>query len=82
MTVLGLCRRPEPAPPRTWKSPGRCGLLLIAGWSLTKSAGLPVAAYAAAAWLDGRDAGLVAGLVAIWLTAVVARSRRDLCRAC
>jgi hypothetical protein len=24
-----------------------------------------------AAWLDGRDAGLVAGLVAIWLTAVI-----------
>ena len=33
--------------------------------------GLPVAAYAVAAWLGGRDAGLVAGLVAIWLTAVI-----------
>ena len=32
---------------------------------------LPVAAYVVAAWLDGRDAGLVAGLVAIWLTAVI-----------
>jgi len=31
--------------------------------------GLPVAAYAVAAWLGGRDAGLVAGLVTIWLTA-------------
>jgi hypothetical protein len=34
---------------------------------------MPVAAYAAAAWLGGRDAGLVAGLVAIWLTAVIRR---------
>jgi hypothetical protein len=46
-------------------------LLLTAGWSLAESAGLPVAAYAVAAWLDGRDAGLVAGLVAIWLTVVI-----------
>jgi hypothetical protein len=46
-------------------------LLLTAGWNLTESVGLPVAAYAAAAWLDGRDAGLVAGLAAIWLTALV-----------
>src|ERR1039457_4434918 len=46
-------------------------LLLTAGWNLTESVGLPVAAYVAAGWLDGRDAGLVAGLVAIWLTAVI-----------
>jgi hypothetical protein len=46
-------------------------LLFTAGWSLTESAGLPVAAYVVAAWLDGRDAGLVAGLVAIWLTVVI-----------
>ena len=46
-------------------------LALTAGWSLAESAGLPVAAYAVAAWLGGRDAGLVAGLVAIWLTAVI-----------
>ena len=30
-----------------------------------------MAAYVVAAWLDGRDAGLIAGLVAIWLTAVI-----------
>ena len=30
-----------------------------------------MAAYALAAWIDGRDAGLVAGLAAIWLTAVI-----------
>ena len=42
-------------------------LLPTAGWNLTESLGLPVAAYVVAAWLDG----LVAGLVAIWLTAVI-----------
>jgi hypothetical protein len=46
-------------------------LFLTAGWSLTESVGLPAAAYILAAWLDGRGAGLVAGLVAIWLTAVI-----------
>jgi hypothetical protein len=46
-------------------------LLLTAGWNLTESVGLPVAAYLVAAWIDGRNAGLVAGLVAIWLTAII-----------
>src|SRR5450759_2263892 len=46
-------------------------LLLTAGWNLSESVGLPVAAYVAAAWLDGRNAGLIAGLAAIWLTAVI-----------
>ena len=46
-------------------------LILTAGWNLTESVGLPVVAYALAAWLDGRNAGLVAGLAAIWLTAVI-----------
>src|ERR1035438_4496268 len=46
-------------------------LILTAGWNLTESAGLPVAAYATAAWLGGRNAGLVAGLAALWLTAVI-----------
>ncbi len=45
--------------------------LRIAGWSLAESAGLPVAAYLIAAWRDGRNAGLVAGLAVIWLTAVI-----------
>ena len=38
-------------------------LLLTAGWNLTESVGLPVAAYVVAAWLGGRDV--------IWLTAVI-----------
>ena len=46
-------------------------LLLTAGWNLSESVGLPVAAYVIAAWLDGRDAGLVAGLAAIWLTGAI-----------
>ena len=46
-------------------------LVLTAGWNLTESVGLPVAAYAVAAWAGGRDAGMVAGLVAIWLTAII-----------
>jgi hypothetical protein len=46
-------------------------LLRIGAWSLTESAGLPVAAYAVAAWLGGRDAGLLAGLAATWLTAAI-----------
>src|ERR1700730_12563341 len=46
-------------------------LLLTAGWNLTESVGLPVAAYVAAAWLAGRDAGLISGLAVIWLTAVI-----------
>ena len=48
-------------------------LLRTVAWSLTESAGLPVAAYAVAAWLGGRDAGLVAGLAATWVTAAVRR---------
>jgi hypothetical protein len=48
-------------------------LILTAGWNLTESVGLPAAAYVVAAWLGGRDAGLVAGLAAIWLTAVISK---------
>ena len=46
-------------------------LLRTALWSLTESAGLPVGAAALAAWLYGRDASLVAGLVATWLMAII-----------
>jgi hypothetical protein len=48
-------------------------LLLTAAWSLTESAGLPVAAYVLAARADGRGAGTIAALVAIWLTVVIRR---------
>ena len=46
-------------------------LILTAGWNLAESAGFPVAAYAVAAWVSGRNAGLIAGLVAIWLIQLV-----------
>ena len=46
-------------------------LLRTFTWSLAESAGLPIAAYSAAAWLGGRDAGLLAGLAAIWVTAAI-----------
>jgi hypothetical protein len=40
-------------------------------WSLTESAGLPLAALVVFGWLDGRNAGLIAGVAAIWVTAAV-----------
>ncbi len=46
-------------------------LLGTIAWSLIESAGLPVGALAVAAWLYGRDAGLIAGLAATWLTALI-----------
>ena len=46
-------------------------LLRTALWSLTESAGLPIGAAALGAWLYGRDVGLLAGLVATWLTALI-----------
>jgi hypothetical protein len=46
-------------------------LLRTTLWSLTESAGLPVAALALGAWLYGRDAGLLACLVATWLIAAI-----------
>jgi hypothetical protein len=46
-------------------------LLRTLAWSLTESAGLPIAAFAIAAWLGGRDAGLLAGLAATWVIAAV-----------
>ena len=49
-------------------------LLRTIAWSLTESAGLPVAAYAVAAWLGGRDAGLIAGLAVIWATAAIRKA--------
>jgi hypothetical protein len=49
--------------------PGRLHLLRTVGWNATEAFGLPVAAYAIAGTLAGRDAGLWAMLAAIWLTA-------------
>src|SRR5215467_6255637 len=46
-------------------------LLRVMAWSLSESVGIPVAAFALAARLGGRNAGLLAGLGAIWVTIVV-----------
>jgi hypothetical protein len=46
-------------------------LLWTITWSFTESAGLPLGALAVGAWLYGRDAGLLAGLAATWLTALI-----------
>jgi hypothetical protein len=44
-------------------------LVCIAALNAAESFGIPVGAYALAAWLAGRDAGLWAMLAAIWVTA-------------
>ena len=46
-------------------------LLRTMAWSLSESAGIPIAALAIAAWLGGRDAGLLAGLAATWMIVVI-----------
>jgi hypothetical protein len=46
-------------------------MLRTTAWSLTESAGLPMAALVVGAWLGGRNVGLLAGLAAIWITAAV-----------
>ena len=71
MTAANVGARPPASVGGNLEVPRPLRLFLTAGWSLGESVGLPVAAYAVAAWLGGRDAGLVAGLVAIWLTAVI-----------
>lgn len=50
-------------------------LLRTTGWSLTESVGLPVLALALAGWLWGRNAGLLAGLAIVWITAAVRKIR-------
>jgi uncharacterized membrane protein len=46
-------------------------LVRTTAWSLIESAGLPIGALALAAWLWGRDAGLIAGVVVVWITAAI-----------
>jgi len=46
-------------------------LIRCTGLSLSESLGLPLAAYFLGAWLGGRNVGLIAGVVAIWLTAAI-----------
>jgi hypothetical protein len=53
--------------------PRPAALLRTVSWNIAESFGLPTGAYALAAWLGGRTAGLWAMLAAIWLTAVIRR---------
>jgi hypothetical protein len=46
-------------------------LLRSTGWNLAESFGLPLGGYILAAWLWGRQAGVIAMLAAIWVTAIV-----------
>jgi uncharacterized membrane protein len=48
-------------------------LLQTTSWNLAESFGLPLGGYVLAAWLWGRQAGVLAMLAAIWITAVVRR---------
>jgi hypothetical protein len=49
-------------------------LLWTITWNLIESAGLPIGALAVGAWLYGRDAGLLAGLAATWITALIRKA--------
>src|ERR1700722_9331355 len=46
-------------------------LLRTTGWNLFESFGLPLGGYALASWLWGRNAGVLAMLGAIWVTAAI-----------
>src|SRR5215467_13215562 len=73
----GFQRPPPPRPLRLsamrehLELPRPLRLLRTALWSLTESAGLPLGAAALGAWLYGRDVGLLAALIATWLTALI-----------
>ena len=49
--------------------PRPLSLVRTTAWNLIESIGFPVAALVLGAWLGGRNAGLLAGLGAIWITA-------------
>src|SRR5262249_62201569 len=51
--------------------PRPLGLLGTISWSLIEAAVLPTGVLAVGAWLYGRDAGLIAGLAATWLLALI-----------
>jgi hypothetical protein len=49
--------------------PRPLSLVRTTAWNLIESIGFPLAALAIGAWLGGRNAGLLAGLGATWVTA-------------
>lgn len=54
----------------TLELPRPLRLMRTVAWNLAESAGIPVAAFALAASLGGRNAGILAGVAALWITAV------------
>jgi hypothetical protein len=55
----------------TLELPRPVQLVRTTGWNLAESFGLPLGGYALAGWLWGREAGVLAMLAAIWVTAVI-----------
>jgi hypothetical protein len=51
--------------------PPPLSLVRTTAWNLIESIGFPVVALVVGAWLGGRDAGLLAGLGATWIAAVI-----------
>ena len=49
-------------------------LMLIAGWNLAESLGLPIAGYLVGAELGGRDAGMVTAAAVVWLAVAVRKA--------
>jgi uncharacterized membrane protein len=55
----------------TLELPRPLRLARMIAWNLAESAGIPIAAFALAASLGGRNAGILAGVAALWITAVI-----------
>jgi hypothetical protein len=55
----------------TLELPRPAQLARTTGWNLAESFGLPLGAYALAAWLGGRNVGMLAMLAVVWITAAV-----------
>ena len=55
--------------PECLELPRPVRLLRTTGWNLAESFGLPLGSYVLVAWLWGRNAGVLAMLAAIWITA-------------
>jgi hypothetical protein len=55
----------------TLELPRPAQLARTTGWNLAESFGLPLGAYALAAWLGGRTVGMLAMLAVVWITAAV-----------
>jgi hypothetical protein len=58
--------------------PRAVSLLRTASWNLAESFGLPLGGYVLAASLWGRNAGVIAMLAAVWVTAVIAIATNNL----